>query len=116
MTTETVSRFAVSFIGFPEFIRGVCAGLTMYDPEQDMYFVMIDNTRSADEQNSTLKQELAHVVLRHTEQTGTDSKAQEMSDAELDYLLSRAEVVRDFPGCFIDDQLIIRKRKLSLVK
>ena len=106
MTTGSIAKFDVKFVRFPEIISGVICGITDYIPEKDKFLVAIDSSRPEPEQRETLKHELVHVFLRHNKRnTETElleheaiTKAERITDEQLDFLLSFADSIEHLPG------------------
>ena len=100
-----MDRFTVKYARFPEIISGTVLGMTEYIPEQGRYLVAIDSARPEEEQRETLKHELAHILLHHSERSieaelAADRKAAEITDDQLNQILSFADEIQYLTGHF----------------
>ena len=110
MSVGSISRFSVVYVGLSHSLRNI-DGVTVYIEKQDKYLVLIDTNKTEQQQKQALKRELVHVFLKHAErimnndekEREAESKAKDLTDGQLDYLLSFADSVEHMPGCF-DDQ------------
>ncbi len=80
----------IKYESFPPGLRGVVKGLCSSDPAG--YLVIIDNTRSPQQQRRALGHELAHIFMGHLDGTGTaleDAERQARANAWKYYRLYR---------------------------
>lgn len=110
MSVGTISRFSVVYVGLSHSLRNI-DGITIYIAKQDKYIVLIDTNKTEQQQKQALKRELVHVFLKHAERNMNNEekkreaeiKGNDLTDNQLNYLLSFADNIEHLPGCF-DDQ------------
>lgn len=120
MSQGSISRFEVVFCRFPDTISGIIGGFTHFEKSIDKYFVFIDESRTGDEQVETLKHEMVHVFLKHLERNTTEeadeaeaiSKADKITDDQLEYMLSLADSIKHYDGVFDDSGNLAKPGRL----
>ena len=102
---KEMKPFQLVYAPVPEVSGYVFGGFCVYNDDQEVYQVLINNSLPADEQLFSLKHEFGHIVYKHTggflngdqnKENQADEFARNLTESEFDYLMSFAEFVRHY--------------------
>lgn len=102
-------QFSLLYVHFPTEIQGEVFGMTHWEPEKNRFMIVIDESQSDQIQDYTLKHELSHILLKHDErleisidqaEDEADQYADQMTEDELNYLLTFAVKIKHLSGHF----------------
>lgn len=100
--------FSLLYVQFPSELRREVQGMVHWLKEKKRFMIVIDSGLSDQEQKKTLKHELSHILLKHYEkdhdiqadEDEADRYADQMTDDELNHLLTFAVKIEHLSGHF----------------